>query len=273
MIFDIAFYLGQGGTVVVLLMSSALDLVFDTLFHGFVLAAAHIGKMPAAVGYTHHQMLLLFVTQLLGGVVFQHAVFTDLGAQPLSVSAGDAVKLAGHGKQIAGFFFHIHIAVEITLCQGIDLAVIKIVQHPSDCIRIGDLVHIGKNDHIIIIGPLKTSCHSLFLMAVTHKGIGIGTHGRIVHHSVNDLVLELCKHFLIFLEIQGLFHTGKSHCGFTDHKLVHHIVHHTHTQQQNVQFIEKLKTIVYHTDSYFFIILLSLRSTRKSSSGFPLNFG
>ena len=65
MIPDLLLYLRQRCPIIILLMCRALDLVFYTILHRLVLAAAHIGKMPAAVRNAHHQLLLLAVPQLL----------------------------------------------------------------------------------------------------------------------------------------------------------------------------------------------------------------
>jgi len=65
MIPDLLLHLRQRCPIIILLMCRALDLVFYTILHRLVLAAAHIGKMPAAVRNAHHQLLLLAVPQLL----------------------------------------------------------------------------------------------------------------------------------------------------------------------------------------------------------------
>ena len=125
----------------------------------------------------------------------------------------------------------------------IDFRPVKILQDFLDFLRIGDFVQITENNNILIRTVLQSPAHRIFLEGIPVMGIA---RWRIIHHHMNDFVRKFREHFLIFLIIQRLWVPGKGFRGLADDKPVHHRVHNMKPQLQNIQFIKKLETVIYH---------------------------
>ena len=125
----------------------------------------------------------------------------------------------------------------------IDPCGIKILQDLLHLSGIGDLIQIAENDDVLIPAVLQAAPHSVLLEGIPVMGI---TGRRILHHHMDDLVGEFGKHLFVLFIIQRLRIPGKGLRSLADHEPVHHRVHDMKPQLQDIQFIEKLKAIVYH---------------------------